>query len=179
MAGSRLFISRPPAAPSEPADSPLLSASHKRRWTEKEDDLLRLSIRRFGTLNWSIVAQVLPERTGKQCRERWMNQLNPKLCQDEWRPEEDCIVVQQQGICGNNWTHITQFLPGRSANAIKNRFVWLSRHAKTDAHPPIDRPGGICQGRLLIAEPPPLVIAARKDAGKPRIELPTIKDTDE
>ena len=78
--------------------------------------------------NWSLVCQTVPGRSGKQCRERWINQLCPALNKDNWTPQEDAILIQQQRIHGNFWTKIAQFLPGRSANNVKNRWGWLSRH---------------------------------------------------
>ena len=37
------------------------------------------------------------------------------------------ILVQKQKEIGNRWAQIAEFLPGRSAMAIKNRWHWLLR----------------------------------------------------
>lgn len=100
----------------------------KTKWTNEEDRMLIESVRANGMNNWSIVAQMVPGRSGKQCRERWTNQLSPNLSKDSWSPQEDQILIEQQKIHGNLWAKMTTSLPGRSANAIKNRFSWLSRH---------------------------------------------------
>jgi hypothetical protein len=76
-----------------------------------------------------MIAQGIAGRNGKQCRARWMNQLCPSLNEDNWTPQEDMILVQQQRVYGNVWSQIAQFLPGRSRNAVKNRWSWLSRHS--------------------------------------------------
>ena len=34
---------------------------------------------RHGNKAWSIIAREFPGRTGKQCRERWINNLDPKI----------------------------------------------------------------------------------------------------
>jgi hypothetical protein len=101
----------------------------KSKWSPEEDDLLRQNVTVHGLGNWSLVAQSIPGRNGKQCRERWMNQLCPSLNKDNWMPQEDMVLVQQQRIYGNVWSQIAQFLPGRSPNAVKNRWSWLSRHS--------------------------------------------------
>jgi hypothetical protein len=106
----------------------LLPSSKKVKWSEREDQILAGNIQKYGTINWSVIACGLPGRTGKQCRERWANQLDPTLNRDSWTPSEDSILIAQQQNCGNCWSKIGQFLPRRSANAIKNRWCWLARH---------------------------------------------------
>lgn len=100
----------------------------KAKWTPDEDKLLIQSVKVHGMSNWSLVASDIPGRTGKQCRERWTNQLCPALNKDNWTPQEDAILIQQQRLHGNVWSKISKFLPGRSSNNIKNRWSWLSRH---------------------------------------------------
>jgi hypothetical protein len=112
------------------AQSPISApAVKKSKWSPEEDELLRQNVNVHGLGNWSLVAQSIPGRNGKQCRERWMNQLCPSLNKDNWTPQEDMVLVQQQRIYGNVWSQIAQFLPGRSPNAVKNRWSWLSRHS--------------------------------------------------
>lgn len=102
--------------------------SKKIKWTCEEDEKLILSIQKNGIKNWSLVSQDVQGRTGKQCRERWLNQLSPKLNKNNWTPEEDQILIQNQKIFGNSWSKLSLFLPGRSSNNIKNRWSWLCRH---------------------------------------------------
>jgi hypothetical protein len=97
------------------------------KWSRNEDQLLRHFVEVHGLGNWIAIAHDIPGRNPKQCRERWLNQLAPALSKDGWTQQEDAILVQQQRICGNVWSQITQFLPGRSPNAIKNRWFWLTR----------------------------------------------------
>jgi hypothetical protein len=114
--------------------------SSKVRWTPEEDRLLFESIERDGTGNWSLVARALQDRSGKQCRERWVNQLNPQLTAEVWSTEEDRLLRTLVSLHGHRWSVLTAFLPGRSVNSIKNRFGFLARHlngANTilDLHP--------------------------------------------
>lgn len=118
--------SSPCVAPPKPQtkDGP----SKKSKWTPEEDRMLIESVTKHGMSNWSLVATEVSGRTGKQCRERWTNQLCPSLNKDNWTAQEDQILLKQQQLHGNMWSKIAHFLPGRSSNAVKNRWSWLSRH---------------------------------------------------
>jgi hypothetical protein len=61
-------------------------------------------------------------RTPKQCRERWNNQLNPKINKGPWTLEEDIMLVRKQRQLGNRWAEISRFLPGRTDTLVKNRW---------------------------------------------------------
>lgn len=100
----------------------------KTKWTSEEDEKLISSVHRNSTENWSVVAQEIPNRTGKQCRERWYNHHCPSLKKETWSPGEDTFIVQQQMMRGNAWSNIAKLLPGRSPNHVKNRFNYLLKH---------------------------------------------------
>lgn len=79
------------------------SSSNKGPWTKEEDEMLIRLVNEYGTKQWSVVAShlkvrlrlrtpslaaeircslthaSLQARTGKQCRERWINNLDPTI----------------------------------------------------------------------------------------------------
>lgn len=91
-------------------------------WSQTEDESLRNAVCQLGPKKWTDVARFVPNRTSKQCRERWFNRLSPEIKHDPFEPWEDQVILQQQKEFGNRWAIIARHLPGRSSNAIKNRW---------------------------------------------------------
>lgn len=64
----------------------------------------------------------MDSRSGKQCRERYMNHLDPHMKKTAWTPEEDHVIKDLFSKLGTRWSLYMPSLPGRSDNSIKNRF---------------------------------------------------------
>lgn len=98
-------------------------------WTKEEDEhLLDMVFEMKHPLKWSIIAQNLgTNRTGKQCRERYVNHLNPRLKNTEWTPTEDFVIWRLYATIGTQWAKMSKVIPGRTDNGIKNRFHNLKR----------------------------------------------------
>lgn len=63
-------------------------------WTKEEDEIVIKLVKNNGAKNWSKIAESLPGRIGKQCRERWHNHLNPDIRKDRWTEEEDLAIME-------------------------------------------------------------------------------------
>lgn len=48
-------------------------------WSQEEDAVLSELVSKFGARNWSLIARGIPGRSGKSCRLRWCNQLDPAV----------------------------------------------------------------------------------------------------
>jgi hypothetical protein len=121
---SKLSMELIPRTPESPGGRNMcaLEARAKRPWTLAEDDLLRELVSRMGIGMWASIAQHIPDRSGKQVRERWLNHLSPFVTKSPWSPEEDRLILETHVQYGNAWSKIARLLKGRSDNSVKNRF---------------------------------------------------------
>jgi myb proto-oncogene protein len=108
------------------------------RWSTEEDMRLSEIIPRLGTQSWVDIAKELvdsmkknhgqdpkgPQRTCKQCRQRWTNFLDPSVRRAQWTKEEDDKILEMVKLYGHKWSDISRQLNGRSEALVKNR--WYS-----------------------------------------------------
>jgi hypothetical protein len=94
----------------------------KGSWTREEDEVILQFVEQNGHKDWARLASLLPRRTGKQCRERFRNHLDPILMHRPWTAAEDDQLVELHAQYGNQWTRISTFFEGRTDNCVKNRW---------------------------------------------------------
>ncbi|KAF9278838.1 hypothetical protein BGZ68_008326 [Mortierella alpina] len=91
-------------------------------WTEEEDRKLSELVEEYGPEKWVFIASKIGSRTGKQCRERWHNHLDPQINKTPFTPEEDMRILELYNQMGSKWAEMAKHMPGRPDNAIKNHF---------------------------------------------------------
>ena len=62
------------------------------RWSKEEDAQLVNAVKIFKAPNWSKIKTRVPTRTDAQCRERYMNCLDPRLSQEQFTADEDSLL---------------------------------------------------------------------------------------
>jgi hypothetical protein len=77
---------------------------------------------------WVKVADMVPGRSAKQCRDRWVHSLQPSLSSSRpWSEDEDHVIFTQMNTLGRKWAVIARQLTGRSALQVRNRYYSACR----------------------------------------------------
>lgn len=109
----------------------LIKVRRKGNWRKEEDDLLREWVKENGPRKWTKCAQTISGRGGKQCRERWLNSLDPTVKKGSWNVDEQQRLFDFVKAHWSSWAIICKCMPGRTENSVKNYFYSSVRKFKT------------------------------------------------
>ncbi|KAK8880960.1 hypothetical protein M9Y10_003666 [Tritrichomonas musculus] len=96
-------------------------------WTEEENKQLKNLVKQYGAKKWNTIGSILKTKTGKQCRDHYMNVLDPDIKNTLWTVEEEKTLLQKYHQLGPHWSQIKNFLPGRTTGMIKNYIQMLMK----------------------------------------------------
>lgn len=100
---------------------------HKNRFSTNEDNILIEQVKIYGTSNWNKIAEMIPTKSPRQCRERWCYYLSSDVISGFWTEYEDKIIMDSVQEFGTKWAKIAKRLNHRTQYQIKNRYTTLLR----------------------------------------------------
>jgi hypothetical protein len=108
------------------------SRPHRNRFTAAEDAQLIELVEHHGSHAWSVVAEQMEGRNGRQCRERYYNYLRPDRANQPWTTEQLGLL---QNLYEDNFTlsRITReinyaFHIDRSVTSVRNQLKRVLRN---------------------------------------------------
>jgi hypothetical protein len=115
----------------DPSDSE--RRKYRKIFEPQEDEILRGLIEQYGAESWSWISSQMPNRTPRQCRERWKTYLCPDVNVAPWTDADDQLLMEKFPEFGTRWSAFRPFFPQRTVNNIKNRWHALTRRVRLDA----------------------------------------------
>ncbi|KAK8842515.1 hypothetical protein M9Y10_026107 [Tritrichomonas musculus] len=100
----------------------------RKHFTEKEDQTIKHFVQIIGSKKWSFIANFVPGRTAKQCRDRYMNNLKPELVKVEWSKRDDDLLIDLYSKHGPKWSLFCKYFNNRNQVSIKNRLIFLQKN---------------------------------------------------
>lgn len=95
-----------------------------------EDIKLRELVALYGDNNWMTIANQMPGRTVRQCRERYQNNLSSDVKNEKWSKAEEELLKRMVYQFGPRWKYFEEFFPGRTSYNIRNKWNCILRKWK-------------------------------------------------
>jgi hypothetical protein len=99
----------------------------KQKFTPEEDRRLANAVREIGVGMWKEIAERMPKRTIRQCRDRWLTFLAPYIGNGPWTAEEEAKLKEEVERFGSAWRRIARAFPDRSEVNVRNRWQVIQR----------------------------------------------------
>lgn len=98
---------------------------------------MRDLVDKHGTRHWTIIARDFnqkfedKQRNGKQCRDRWLNYVDPSIITSEFTYPEAILLCHNWLKLGNKWVEIAKLM-SRTENWVKNHWRKLLKRENID-----------------------------------------------
>ena len=97
------------------------------KFTPEEDKKLLELVAAQGARNWPKIAQSLPHRNARQCRERYKNYLAPGVSSRPFSDDEEILLRKLINEYGQKWSLIAQHFQNRTDVSLKNHWINVQR----------------------------------------------------
>jgi glutamine synthetase adenylyltransferase len=98
------------------------------QFSPDEDSILTQLVQKYGEKNWKEISAKM-NKTERQCRDRFFQNISPKLNKMNWTSDEDTLLLQKTEELGNNWVLISSFF-NRTNVQCKDRARKLLKQQK-------------------------------------------------
>ena len=97
---------------------------------------MRSAVQIHGKKNWKAIKEFVPGRTDSQCRERYLNVLDPNLNRGPWSGAEEKKLLELVRIHGKaNWAVVSSEMYklrfNRNDNMCRKRYLKLKGKSKS------------------------------------------------
>jgi hypothetical protein len=93
----------------------------RKLWKQHEDEQLLDLVNQYGQ-KWTVIGKMIGGRTGKQVRDRYLNNLRPDINNTPFSQIEDDTIISLFFKLGSKWSQIAACMGGRTEAQVKNRF---------------------------------------------------------
>ncbi|GKT27971.1 hypothetical protein ADUPG1_000325 [Aduncisulcus paluster] len=102
-----------------------------RKWTAKEDSLLRDGVAKYGSKSWNLIAQhVGTGRSQDSCLQRWYRNIDPSIKKGFFTSKDDENIIAAVKKYGYKWSHVAKEIEGRVDISVRNRFKLIVKKGK-------------------------------------------------
>lgn len=88
-------------------------------WTNVEDEILKAAVLKYGLYQWERIASLLPKKSAKQVKARWVEYLSPTINKTDWTQEEDEKLLSLHKIFPNQWRSISNAMNRTAVQCVE------------------------------------------------------------
>ena len=89
-----------------------------------QDEILKAAVMKYGKNQWARIASLLHRKSGKQCKARWFEWLDPSIKKTEWSREEEEKLLHLAKLMPTQWRTIAPVV-GRTAAQCLEHYEYL------------------------------------------------------